>query len=70
MKMEMWHCILFAVNRQERREEILDMLEDKGFKIENIVDYTLQKKMVFLEGTEAYPDRANEKSILCFVSSS
>jgi hypothetical protein len=39
---------MFAANRSERREEILDMLEEKG-KTENIVDYTLQ--MVFLEGT-------------------
>jgi hypothetical protein len=37
---------MFAVNRrQERREEILDMLEDKGFKIENIVDYTSAEKI-------------------------
>ena len=32
---------MFAENRrEERREEILDMLEDKGFVINNIVDYT------------------------------
>jgi hypothetical protein len=30
---------MFAANRSERREEILDMLEE-GFKTENIVDYT------------------------------
>jgi hypothetical protein len=45
------------------------MLEEKGFKTENIVDYTLQKKMVFLEGTGSLLlDRAM-KSILRFVSS-
>jgi hypothetical protein len=29
---------MFAVNRRQERR--LDMLEDKRFKIENIVDYT------------------------------
>jgi hypothetical protein len=32
---------MFAENRRaERREDILDLLEDKGFVINNIVDYT------------------------------
>jgi hypothetical protein len=56
---------MFAVNRRaERREEILDMLEDKGFKIENIVDYTeAEDDGFFLEGTGSLLlDRANEKA--------
>jgi hypothetical protein len=56
---------MFAVNRrQERREEILDMLEDKGFKMDNIVDYTsAEEDGFFLEGTGSLLlDRANEKA--------
>jgi hypothetical protein len=53
---------MFAKNRrQERREEILDMLEDKGFVIHNIVDYTsAEEDGFFLEGTGSLLlDRAN-----------
>jgi hypothetical protein len=53
---------MFAENRrQERREEILDMLEDKGFVIHNIVDYTsAEEDGFFLEGTGSLLlDRAN-----------
>lgn len=56
---------MFAENRrQERREEILDLLEDKGFQIENIVDYTeAEEDGFFLEGTGSLVlDRANEKA--------
>jgi hypothetical protein len=56
---------MFAKNRrEERREEILDMLEEKGFKIENIVDYTeAEDDGFFLEGTGSLLlDRANEKA--------
>jgi hypothetical protein len=56
---------MFAANRrQERREEILDMLEDKGFKMENIVDYTsAEEDGFFLEGTGSLLlDRANDKA--------
>jgi hypothetical protein len=44
---------MFAENRRkERKEEILDMLEEKGFEIENIVDYTsAEDDGFFLEGT-------------------
>jgi hypothetical protein len=71
MKMEMWHYPnVCRESPSERREEILDMLEEKGFKTENIVDYTLQKKMVFLEGTGSLLlDRANEKHIALCLSS-
>jgi hypothetical protein len=56
---------MFAANRrEERREEILDMLEEKGFKVENIVDYTeAEDDGFFLEGTGSLLlDRANEKA--------
>lgn len=56
---------MFAENRRaERREEILDQLEEKGFKIENIVDYTsAEEDGYFLEGTGSLLlDRANEKA--------
>jgi hypothetical protein len=44
---------MFAENRRsERREDILDILEEKGFHIENIVDYTsAEDDGFFLEGT-------------------
>jgi hypothetical protein len=53
---------MFAENRRsERREDILDMLEDKGFQIENIVDYTsAETDGFYLEGTGSLLlDRAN-----------
>jgi hypothetical protein len=56
---------MFAENRRaERREDILDMLEEKGFKIENIVDYTeAETDGYFLEGTGSIVlDRANAKA--------
>ncbi|RWX02352.1 citrulline utilization hydrolase CtlX [Flavobacterium cerinum] len=56
---------MFAENRRtERREEILDLLEDKGFTIENIVDYTsAEEDNIFLEGTGSIVlDRQNQKA--------
>ncbi|NRS89693.1 hypothetical protein HNQ02_002624 [Flavobacterium sp. 7E] len=56
---------MFAENRRvERREEILDQLEEKGFKIDTIVDYTsAEEDGFFLEGTGSLLlDRANEKA--------
>lgn len=56
---------MFAENRRsERREDILDMLEDKGFVIENIVDYTsAEEDGIFLEGTGSIVlDRKNHKA--------
>ena len=54
---------MFAENRRlERREDILDALEEKGFKIENIVDYTsAEEDNLYLEGTGSILlDRENE----------
>lgn len=56
---------MFAENRRaERREDILDILEDKGFKINDIVDYTsAEEDGIFLEGTGSLLiDRANGKA--------
>jgi len=56
---------MFAENRRnERREEILDLLEDKGFNIDNIVDYTsAEEDDIFLEGTGSIVlDRVNQKA--------
>ena len=56
---------MFAENRRlERREDILDMLEEKGFTIENIVDYTsAEEDNIFLEGTGSIVlDRQSHKA--------
>ncbi|SDM77425.1 citrulline utilization hydrolase CtlX [Kriegella aquimaris] len=56
---------MFAENRRnERREDILDTMEEHGFLIENIVDYTSAEEAdVFLEGTGSILlDRENEKA--------
>ena len=56
---------MFAENRRlERREDILDVLEEKGFYIENIVDYTAaEKDHFFLESTGSMVlDRVNRKA--------
>ncbi|WP_291866237.1 citrulline utilization hydrolase CtlX [Maribacter sp.] len=72
---------MFAENRRnERREDILDALEEKGFVIESVMDYTsAEEDGIFLEGTgsllldrvnkKAYcalSDRANEELIIEF----
>lgn len=72
---------MFAENRRnERREDILTTLEEKGFIIENVMDYTsAEEDNLFLEGTgsllldrvnkKAYcalSDRANEELIIEF----
>ncbi|PZD77575.1 citrulline utilization hydrolase CtlX [Mesonia sp. K7] len=56
---------MFAENRRrERRADILEVLEEKGFEIKDIVDYTLaEEEEVFLEGTGSLIlDRQNEKA--------
>jgi hypothetical protein len=72
---------MFAENRRrERREDVLTTLEDKGFTINNVVDYTAAEDSgVFLEGTGsllldrinnivycALSDRAHEELIIEF----
>ncbi|AZQ44968.1 citrulline utilization hydrolase CtlX [Nonlabens ponticola] len=61
---------MFAENRRlERRPEVLDRLEEEGFQINNIVDYTsAEDEDVFLEGTGSLLlDRVNEKAY-CSIS--
>ena len=61
---------MFAENRRkERREDLLDILEAKGFLIENIVDYTsAEEEGLFLEGTGSIlMDRVNKK-VYCALS--
>ncbi len=47
---------MFAINRRlERREDVLSFVEEKGFSINNIVDYTsAENEDLFLEGTGSY----------------
>lgn len=61
---------MFAENRRsERREDILVKLEEEGFKINQIVDYTsAEDEHVFLEGTGSIVlDRVNRKAY-CAIS--
>lgn len=56
---------MFAENRRkERREDIFDILEGHGFRIDNVVDYTAaEEEGVFLEGTGSIlKDRVNQKA--------
>ena len=56
---------MFAENRRlERREDIFSVLEDSGFIINNIIDYTsAEDEHVFLEGTGSLVlDRVNRKA--------
>ena len=56
---------MFAENRRkERREEVFMRLEEEGFKIENLVDYTAaENENIFLEGTGSIVmDRVNKKA--------
>jgi hypothetical protein len=56
---------MFAENRRlERREDILDIIEENGFEITNIIDYTsAEEDGFFMEGTGSLIlDRANSKA--------
>lgn len=56
---------MFAENRRlERREDILDIIEDKGFVINDVMDYTsAEEEGIFLEGTGSIVlDRVNNKA--------
>ncbi|WP_460218311.1 citrulline utilization hydrolase CtlX [Psychroserpens sp. MEBiC05023] len=61
---------MFAENRRrERRENVLIQLEDEGYNIENIIDYTsAENDNLFLEGTGSLLlDRINSK-VYCALS--
>lgn len=56
---------MFAENRRkERREDIFEILETEGFRIDHVVDYTAaEDDGVFLEGTGSIlKDRVNQKA--------
>lgn len=56
---------MFAENRRtERREDILDLLEEKGFVIDQVMDYSsAEEEGFFLEGTGSLVlDRVNRKA--------
>ncbi|MEZ2415148.1 citrulline utilization hydrolase CtlX [Muriicola sp. E247] len=56
---------MFAENRRrERREDILDVLEEKGFEIKTVIDYTsAEEEGLFLEGTGSIiMDRDHQKA--------
>ncbi len=56
---------MFAENRRrERRDDIFDTLEEQGFKINDVIDYTsAEEEGVFLEGTGSIlKDRVNQKA--------
>lgn len=56
---------MFAENRRdERREDILDIIEQQGFEITNVVDYSsAEEEGFFLEGTGSILlDRTNKKA--------
>ncbi|WP_438711397.1 citrulline utilization hydrolase CtlX [Aquimarina muelleri] len=56
---------MFAVNRRkERNPEVLDRIEESGFEIKNIIDYTdAEEAELFLEGTGSLVlDRVNRKA--------
>jgi hypothetical protein len=61
---------MFAVNRRlERRPEVLDTLEEHGFTINDVVDYTsAEEEDIFLEGTGSLLlDRTN-RNAYCSIS--
>jgi len=61
---------MFAENRRnERREDVLTRLEQEGFQIENIIDYTsAEEENLFLEGTGSLLiDRVN-RIVYCALS--
>ncbi len=61
---------MFAENRRrERREDILDILEEKGFQIEGVIDYTsAEKEELFLEGTGSIVMDRDYQKAYCALS--
>lgn len=61
---------MFAENRRkERRDDILDLLEKEGYKIEQVIDYSpAERDKLYLEGTGSIVmDRVNQK-VYCALS--
>lgn len=60
---------MFAKNRREERreEDVLSLLEEKGFHIDDVIDFTsAEEDEIFLEGTGSIIlDRENELAFAC-----
>ncbi|WGH75464.1 arginine deiminase-related protein [Tenacibaculum tangerinum] len=61
---------MFAENRRlERREDVLEVLEEKGFAIENVIDYSeAEEEAVFLEGTGSMVLDRQHRKAYCALS--
>lgn len=61
---------MFAENRRlERREDVLDRLEEEGFQINELVDYTsAEAEAVFLEGTGSLLLDRKHRKAYCALS--
>ena len=61
---------MFAENRRlERSDDILDLVESKGFEINNIIDYTeAEKEDLFLEGTGSLVLDRQHRKAYCALS--
>ncbi|MGG8495626.1 citrulline utilization hydrolase CtlX [Tenacibaculum sp. TC6] len=61
---------MFAENRRlERREDVLEILEEKGFLIENVVDYSeAEEEEIFLEGTGSMILDRQHRKAYCALS--
>ncbi|MBT8289502.1 MAG: amidinotransferase [Muriicola sp.] len=61
---------MFAENRRrERREDILDVLEEKGFEIRTVIDYTsAEEEGLFLEGTGSIVMDRDHQKAYCALS--
>lgn len=61
---------MFSENRrQERREDVLEILEEKGFEIKDVIDYTsAENDHLFLEGTGSMILDREHKKAYCALS--
>ena len=61
---------MFAENRRlERREDVLEILEEKGFLIENVVDYSeAEEEEIYLEGTGSMVLDRQHRKAYCALS--
>jgi len=61
---------MFAENRRlERREDILDIVEENELEIKNVIDYTsAEEQDVFLEGTGSLVLDRNNRKAYCVLS--
>ncbi|QKX03716.1 amidinotransferase [Aquimarina sp. TRL1] len=61
---------MFAENRRkERRQEVLEAVEDAGFEIKNVIDYTLaEEENIFLEGTGSLILDRKHRKAYCALS--